>query len=96
MHTFGCEDVTQSAPPRVRRSLPDPLAELAKNPQIRELIQEILDTANAEFAPPERIRRFAILDRSLTVEDGELTPTLKVRRNFVAERYKSVVDALYD
>ncbi len=43
----------------------------------------------------EQIKRFAILDRDLTVEDGELTPTLKVKRALVNERFADVFESLY-
>ena len=44
----------------------------------------------------EQIKKFLILDRDLSQEDGELTPTLKVKRNVVNERYADRFDALYD
>jgi long-chain acyl-CoA synthetase len=75
--------------------LPEDLAALAASDEVRELIQGVLDEANAGYAPAERIRRFAVLDHAMTVEDGELTPSLKVRRAAVAERYAELVDALY-
>ncbi len=50
---------------------------------------------NGELAPFERIKRFALLDRDLSQEAGELTPTLKVRRRIVAERFAGVIAEMY-
>ncbi|MDJ0341964.1 long-chain fatty acid--CoA ligase [Streptomyces sp. H10-C2] len=62
---------------------------------VRELVQEAVDAANEQVARPARIRAFLILDEDLSVEAGELTPTLKIRRSVVAERYRDRIDALY-
>jgi long-chain acyl-CoA synthetase len=59
------------------------------------MIQEVLDDANAKYAQVEQIKKFAILDHDLSVEDGELTPTLKVKRNVVNEKYAGVFEQLY-
>jgi long-chain acyl-CoA synthetase len=67
----------------------------SSDPALRARIAQAVAAVNAQYAPPERIRDFALLPRDLTVEDGELTPTLKVRRDVVAERYREVVDGLY-
>ncbi|MCK2242002.1 AMP-dependent synthetase/ligase [Crossiella sp. S99.2] len=70
-------------------------AELAGHPRVRALIEEVVAAANEAYAPPERIRRFALLARDFSVETGELTPTLKLRRAVVAARYAAELDALY-
>lgn len=70
-------------------------AELAAHPRVRALIEEVVTAANEAYAPPERIRRFALLARDFSVETGELTPTLKLRRAVVATRYAAELDALY-
>ena len=62
---------------------------------MRAEIQEALDAVNARFARVEQVKRFAILDRDLTEEDGELTPTAKVKRAVVHERHAERFDALY-
>jgi long-chain acyl-CoA synthetase len=77
------------------RGLPPDPAALAGNPDVLALIQSEVDRANDRYAPPERIRRFAVLEREPSIETGELTPTLKVRRTVVNERYADVIDALY-
>ena len=71
------------------------LAALAENDQVRALIQAELDKANAKYAQVEQIKRFFILDHDLSQETGELTPTLKVKRNVVNEKYAERFDALY-
>jgi long-chain acyl-CoA synthetase len=77
------------------RSLPEDTATLCQEPSIRELIAEQVERANRHYAPVEQVKRFAILPQDLTQETGELTPTLKVKRNVVAEKYADVLDALY-
>jgi long-chain acyl-CoA synthetase len=70
-------------------------AALARDPRVNELIQAELDRANAKYAQVEQVKRFAILDHDLSQETGELTPTLKVKRNVVNERYRALFDELY-
>ena len=65
-------------------------------PEVEAAVADIVARGNAQLASYETIKRWAILDRDLTVEDGELTPKLSVRRKVVAERYGDVVDSLYD
>ena len=76
--------------------LPEELAALAGEPKVRELVQGIVDEVNSHYAPVEQIKKFHILDHDLSQETGELTPTLKVKRNVVNEQYAELFDALYD
>ncbi|MCD6727073.1 MAG: AMP-dependent synthetase/ligase [Solirubrobacteraceae bacterium] len=69
---------------------------LARDPRVVDLIQTALDEANERYARVEQVKRFFILDHDLTQETGELTPTLKVKRNVVGEKYAARFDALYD
>jgi long-chain acyl-CoA synthetase len=71
------------------------IAALAADPRVRALIQEALDRANAKYAPVEQVKKFFILDHDLSQETGELTPTLKVKRNVVNEKYAARFDELY-
>jgi long-chain acyl-CoA synthetase len=71
------------------------VAALADNEQVRVLIQAELDAANTKYAPVEQVKKFAILDHDLSQETGELTPTLKVKRNVVNEKYQPIFDGLY-
>ena len=62
---------------------------------VRELFQPIVDRANSELASFEQVKAFALLPAEFTVEGGELTPTLKVKRRVVADRWKDVIEAIY-
>ena len=75
--------------------LPEDIPSLAQQPAVRELIQHEIDRANAKYAQVEQVKKFVILDHDLTQATGELTPTLKVKRNVVNERYRDLFDALY-
>jgi long-chain acyl-CoA synthetase len=77
------------------RDLPEDMEELIEREEIRELIQGVLDRVNAKYAQVEQIKKFALLPHDLTQEGGELTPTLKLKRNVVNERYADVFEALY-
>jgi long-chain acyl-CoA synthetase len=71
------------------------LARLAEDPEVRARVQLEVDAANRRLSQFETVKKFAILPSEFTVESGELTPTLKVRRKVIAERYAKVIDALY-
>src|SRR5579875_606799 len=88
-------DAEEIVPWARERGLSEDLAELAREPQVLELVQAVLDEANAHYAQVGRVKRFAILERDLTIDAGELTPTLKVKRAAVAERYADVLESLY-
>jgi long-chain acyl-CoA synthetase len=77
------------------QGLPDDVGQLAASDAVRELVQAELERANSHYASVEQVKRFAILDRDLSVEDGELTPTLKVKRNVISDRYAELFDSLY-
>ncbi len=74
---------------------PDPTS-MARDERVREAIQATVDSANERFARIEQVKRFAILDHDLSQAAGELTPTLKVKRALVYERYADLFAALYD
>ena len=67
--------------------LPEDIAALSQEPKVIELIQGELDRVNERYAQVEKIKKFALLDHDLSQETGELTPTLKVKRNVVNEKY---------
>ena len=69
--------------------------ELLQRTDLRTVIQEAIDQANKSVSKAESIRKFAILPRDLSIEAGELTPTLKVRRSIVEKTYASTIDQLY-
>jgi len=70
-------------------------ATIAAEPRVHAEIQKEVDAVNAKFARIEQVKRFAILDRDLTQADGELTPTLKVKRSFVYDKYADLFAGLY-
>jgi long-chain acyl-CoA synthetase len=71
------------------------IAALAQEPKVHALVQAELDRANAKYAQVEQVKKFVILDHDLSQETGELTPTLKVKRNVVNEKYAGLFDQLY-
>jgi long-chain acyl-CoA synthetase len=75
--------------------LPSDIATLATHERVRELIQAEVDRANSKYAQVEQVKKFTILDHDLSQATGELTPTLKVKRNVVNEKYAELFDALY-
>jgi long-chain acyl-CoA synthetase len=68
---------------------------IAGDERVRAVIQKVVDETNARFARIEQIKRFAILDRDLTQDEGELTPTLKVKRRIIYDKFADNFDALY-
>lgn len=69
--------------------------ELATEPQLRAEIQDAINEVNATVSHAEAIKKFYILESDLTEEENELTPTLKIKRNVVAQRYSDAIDHLY-
>jgi long-chain acyl-CoA synthetase len=78
-----------------RHDLPADIATLAQSEQVRAMIQQEIDRANTKYAQVEQVKKFVILDHDLSQATGELTPTLKVKRNVVNEKYAELFDALY-
>jgi long-chain acyl-CoA synthetase len=71
-------------------------AKLHENEKVRELIGKVVDDVNSRYAQVEQVKKFHILDHDLSQETGELTPTLKVKRNVVNEKYQDIFDRLYE
>jgi long-chain acyl-CoA synthetase len=71
------------------------LPALSQNEAVRAEVQKVVDEVNSHVGPVEQIKRFEILDHDLSQETGELTPTLKVKRNVVHEKFADVVDRVY-
>ena len=70
--------------------------ELIRSPKVRALFQQAIDIVNGDEPSEKRIKDFALLTTDFTIEGGELTPTLKVKRRVVADKYKNVIDGLYE
>jgi long-chain acyl-CoA synthetase len=68
---------------------------LVTDERVRNLVQDVVDRVNADRSRFEQLKRFAILPRDFTIEEGELTPTLKLRRRTVLDHFADVVEELY-
>jgi long-chain acyl-CoA synthetase len=88
-------DPEEILPWATEHGLPEDLGELAHHEDVIALVQKELDRANANYARVEQIKKFAILDRDLSIDDGELTPTLKVKRNVINDRYHELFESMY-
>ncbi|MBS1150763.1 MAG: long-chain fatty acid--CoA ligase [Myxococcaceae bacterium] len=71
------------------------VATAPQSEQVRSQIQQAVDRLNEEVARVEQVKKFAILPRNFTIQDGELTPTLKVKRKAVAEHFAAEIEAMY-
>jgi long-chain acyl-CoA synthetase len=89
-------DEEEIVPWATSEGLPGEVPALAGEPKVVAMIQAELDRVNERYAQVERVKRFAILPGDLSQETGELTPTLKVKRNVVAEKYADVLESLYE
>lgn len=69
--------------------------EIAKNADVIARIQKEVDRINTGYGNWEKIKKFALLSKEFGIETGELTPTLKLKRKIILEKYKTVVDAFY-
>jgi long-chain acyl-CoA synthetase len=72
-----------------------PPSELAKTEPVNKALQDAVARVNKQLAEFERIRRFKVLERDFSIEEGELTPTMKIRRGRVLEIHKDLVSQLY-
>ncbi|MEI7783481.1 MAG: long-chain fatty acid--CoA ligase [Betaproteobacteria bacterium] len=70
-------------------------ASLTRTPEVQELVQSEVDRVNAKFARVEQIKKFFLLDRQLSAEDEELTPTMKLKRKLVEKKYAEPIEAMY-
>jgi long-chain acyl-CoA synthetase len=70
-------------------------AEIVTSPAASEMVQHYIDKVNTTLNRWETIKKFAVLEDDLSIEEGELTPSLKVKRKVVEEHYKDRLDALY-
>jgi long-chain acyl-CoA synthetase len=77
------------------RGLAEDIPSLSRDPAVHELIEKEVERVNSKYAQVEQVKKFAILDHDLSQPTGELTPTLKVKRNVVNEKYADIFDSLY-
>jgi long-chain acyl-CoA synthetase len=69
--------------------------ELLARPEVVGFYQARIEELLPELAPFEKIKKLALLDREFSIDSGELTPTLKVKRRVIEERYKVLIDRMY-
>ena len=74
---------------------PEGQRDVVDHPDLRAKVQEAIDDVNSSVSRAESIRAFAILPHDFSVDDGELTPTMKVRRAIVAKHYDGLIDGIY-
>ena len=72
------------------------ISDMSKNSKVIEAIQEQIDEANSKVARVQQIKKFTLLENEWTDSSGELTPTLKLKRNVIAERYKIEIESMYE
>jgi long-chain acyl-CoA synthetase len=77
------------------KGLPEDISELAEQDEVREIVQKELDRANDNYAKVEQVKKFTILDHDLSIDSGELTPTLKVKRNVIYDKYSDLFEGMY-
>jgi len=88
-------DAEEIVPWAQQQGLPGDVEQLARHPEVHAMVQAHLDQANDKYAQVERVKKLAILGHDLSQETGELTPTLKVKRRVVNEKYRAIFDELY-
>jgi long-chain acyl-CoA synthetase len=88
-------DEEEIVPWAKEQGLPTDMPSLVREEKVQALVQGLLDEVNKKYAQVEQVKKFCILDHDLSQETGELTPTLKVKRNVVNEKYAELFDSLY-
>ena len=71
------------------------LSDYTDNQDIFEKVSDDIQKLNQNFSSPEQIKKFSILPRDFSIDDGELTPTLKIRRKQINENWASVIEDMY-
>ena len=73
----------------------DDFAALTRSEPINNLVREVVEKVNARVSSTEAIKKFALLDHDLTIDADEITPTMKIKRSVVTERYIGIIESLY-
>ena len=71
-------------------------ASLCRTAEVQDLIWTEIERVNGNFARVETIKKFRMIEQQLTAEDDEVTPTLKLKRKFVNDKYKAMIESMYD
>ena len=69
---------------------------MSKDQSVIDAIQKQVDEANSQVANVQQIKKFVILEKEWTDSSGELTPTLKLKRNVIAEMYSDEIESMYE
>jgi long-chain acyl-CoA synthetase len=72
-----------------------PEADIAKSPDVRQRLSAAVDRVNRDLSVIERVRRFIVADSPFTVENEQLTPSMKIRRHVIKDAYGERLEALY-
>ncbi len=78
-----------------KQTIPDNNSELIKLQEVQGLMQKQLDKYNSLFSHPEQVKKFALLADEWTIDSGELTPSLKIKRKVIEQKYSNEIEALY-
>ena len=65
------------------------------NPQFRAAVRAAVDRVNANISVTEKVRQFEFVDEPFSIENGEMTPSMKIRRHVIRDRYKARLDGMY-
>ncbi|GIT12482.1 MAG: hypothetical protein CM1200mP33_6680 [Chloroflexota bacterium] len=71
------------------------LSDFTDNKEIYSEIEDQVNDLNTRFSDPEQLKKFSILPRDFTIDDGELTPTLKIRRKQISQNWSSNIESMY-
>ncbi len=77
-------------------SPPADVSQMLQHPVVQQLFNEEIKRLTRDFASYEKIKKFALLEKPFSMEQGEVTPSLKLRRNIIEANYKELIDALYE
>ena len=72
------------------------LSDFTDSEEIKSELQSEVNRLNEQFSNPEQLKKFVILPRDLTIDNGELTPTLKIRRKQINENWSDMIESMYD
>jgi long-chain acyl-CoA synthetase len=89
-------DAEVSAQVKTNGNGPDSLPSFTQNENVRNIIDSIVSKANARVSSSEQIKKYVILESDFSPEHDEITPTMKLKRNVIAERYRDVLEKLYE
>jgi len=81
---------------RLKRDGYTPDKPYSEDEKVRKLIQKEVNKANKRLSPWETVKKFILLEEPLTIDSGELTPTMKVKRSVVKEKYKEKIESMYN